>query len=666
MRRLTLKIPAVFTVGLLGALLVWMAAPLAGQTAPRLWAAQTGPDEVTLSWDAIPGTSEYLIYAAPVDSVTGNLRMRPALRRLTATSHGSTIYGIRQLTGGITLVAMAANGHVIEKAAFNAITPATSFSPIQPPEEITAEASGPTEITLSWTPVPGATAYYIGRAVTPSGYKPLCAICPAEPRYVDRDVLSGAGHRYVVAAIFPNGRSRPAPSNDVTPGVTQVASGTPAGTPPAPAAVTSGSLAGTPLGSAATTTPPATSTPSLVNPQIPATVPPTAPPPIGPAPSGASSLMTPPADTGSCIVRTADTSTAADTTERIDLRAARIDARATQNPDAPTTSVSTPAFTTTTNFGSSDYQQGKCLNPGVIGYPDLWDPVATASGMTSAERIAAWKELEIVALEYKHILGRQPTPEETRRDVAALKAGRTWKQLWRQLAHSAERDTRFGYWAAAPIPDSSQAKQDFETAVAPWTSQQCFGGLGPKCDGGIPEVINIKVSPIWFGAFRMPDNTELAYVEIGVAVGSILHDNACLKDRGGLNCDGMGAGDLIKIGGLWGAALEWNKAAWNVIDQRTWRQTFGPYPTNPQIRNLDWYDDLRPAAPRPAMMAPAISMLTWPGLTVSPTDGETRQSRALLAPAGTSLDDTDVAFCRSGAFGQTGWFAGKASWGICK
>jgi len=305
------------------------------------------------------------------------------------------------------------------------------------------------------------------------------------------------------------------------------------------------------------------------------------------------------------------------------------------------------------------------LNPGATGYQDRWEPVATASGMTSAERVAAWKEIGIVALEYKHILGRQPTPDETRRDVAVLKGGATWKQLWRQLAHSAERDTRYGFWAPAPIPDSFLAQKDFGTAAPPWTSQQCYGALGPKCNGGIPEVINNKVGPIWFGDFYMPDNTRLAYVEIGVAVGSVLHDNACLKDKDGLNCNGVGAGDLIKTG-LWPAGLEWNKASWNVIDQRTWRQTFGPYPADQSIRELDWYDDLRPATPRPAMMAPAISMLTWPGLTVKPTDGETRQSRALQAPMGTPLDDTDVAFCRSGAFGSTGWFIGKASWGICK
>jgi len=401
--------------------------------------------------------------------------------------------------------------------------------------------------------------------------------------------------------------------------------------------------------------------PPLVNPQIPATVPDTAPPPIGAPPSGADSIALPPADTGSCVA--ARTSTTRDTTERIDVRAERIGMRTTSNPDA--TATSNPAPVDPPYAGSLEYREGKCLNPGTPGYPRLWDGVASSSGMTSAEQIASWKEIGVVALEYYHILGRKPTPDETRRDIATLKAGTTWEQLWRQLAHSAERDARFGYWAPAPIPDYRQAQSDFGLAEPPWTPQQCYGGLGPRCSGGIPEEINNGVSPHWFGVFHMPDNTELAYVEIGVAVGSILHDNACLKYMDGLNCNGLGAGDLIKSG-LWPAGLEWNKASWNVIDQRTWRATFGPYPTDPGMRERIWYDDLRPATPRFTMVEPAVSIISWPGLTVRYTGGETRQTRALLAPTGTSLDVTDVAFCKSGAFSSTGSFPGKASWGICK
>ncbi len=395
-----------------GAMSLAGSSALAGQTAPRLWAAQTGPNEVTLTWDSIPGSSDYLIYAAPLDSVVGNLRMKPPLRRLSRSSRSTVVYGIRQLVGGVTLVAMAENGHVIQKLAFNAITPAASLSPIQPPEEVTAAITGPTQITLAWTPVPGATAYYIGRAVTPAGLMTLCRICSAEPRYVDNDVTPGPTYLYTVAAIFPHGRSRPAPSNRLTPGVTQVATassagqpttGTPQGTtssatttnqtpPGTSAGSTTTGTAGTPAGSgtgtsagsttATTGTPagtgtgapqPADTAPPLVNPQMPAFVPPMSPPPIGPAPSGATSLVTPSADTGSCVVSgTPNTSTTVNSPTRLDQLATRIDARTSPNPDAPT-ATSTTITLTTTNYGSADYQRGKCLNPGAIGYPALWD-----------------------------------------------------------------------------------------------------------------------------------------------------------------------------------------------------------------------------------------------------------------------------------------------------
>ena len=50
-------------------------------------------------------------------------------------------------------------------------------------------------------------------------------------------------------------------------------------------------------------------------------------------------------------------------------------------------------------------------------YYDLWDPIASASGLSSAaQQIAAWKEIGVVALAaYKHLLGRQP---DVRRDAA--------------------------------------------------------------------------------------------------------------------------------------------------------------------------------------------------------------------------------------------------------
>jgi hypothetical protein len=632
-----------------------------GATTPyRIFAAQTGQNQVTLAWDGVPGATEYRIYLATPDMAGPP----PPTTRPTMTLGGASrlayVQGVQRLSNGAYLLAMGA-GRVLYQGKFNAVTPAAA-APISAPAAVQAQQTGAKEVTVSWSTVTGATAYMIGRGVGSSGLSMACHICPPVPEYVDTAAVPGQEHVYTVQAWFPSGVSARTVSSRVLVGATQVAAA-----PPPPGQPSAGATS-----APATPTPPGTpqpttdNVPPLVNQQVPAMEPATGPPVVGPTPGGAESLDSPPADTGSCVAARAEpTPTTADTLERVDPREARIDVRTTRNPDA---TLDTWAVVTTTNRGSVEYRQGKCLNLGVTGYPDLWDPVAAASGMTSAEVVAAWKEIGIVALAYRHVLSRQPTPEETRRDVAALKGGTTWRQLWRQLAHSEERDTRFGYRAAAPIPDPIQAQQAFGVAVAPWTTQQCYGAIGPRCDG-IPDLVNVvnsRIQPYWFGAFRMPDDTEMAYVEIGVNVGSVLHDNACLKDKGGTACNGYSLiGDLIKTDLIWPATLEWNKAAWNLIDHRSWRARFGPYPTDPRLREREWYDDLRPARPRPTMMAPVISVLAWPGLTVTYTGGETLQSRALQAPAGTSLDATDVAYCQSGAFSSVGSFVGKAPWGIC-
>jgi len=655
-------------------LLAAQASPLAAQdsdTLPlRLWAAQTGLNQISLAWDSVPETAEYRIYLGDPD-VPGTFAQRP-VSTLSAGARGGILTGIQRASKGITLVAVDTRGRIRRKRRFNTIAPAASFPTPTAPTGFTAEAPSDSEVTVTWDPVPGATAYFIGRAVFRSGFGTLCALCSTEPRYVDRDVVAGVSHTYTIAAIFPSGVSKRVTSNTVTPGQTEaVASAPPTGTPPGrPAGGATTPPPGRPAGAAttpATGTPPGTpqpaadSLPPRVYPEMPATVADTAPPSIGAPPSGADSIALPPADTVSCVA--VRTPTGRDTVERIDVRAERIGMRTTSNPDA--TATGNPVPVDDAYVASPEYQEGKCRNPGVPGYPQLWDGVASTSGMTNAEQIAAWKEIGVLALEYHHILGRRPTADETRRDVAALRAGTTWKQLWRQLAHSAERDARFGYWAAAPIPDSIEAQRDFKLAVPPWTPQQCYGGVGPKC-GGIPEEVNNYVYPHWYGSFRMPDNTELAYVEMGVVVGSILHDNACLKYKTGLNCNGMGAGDLVKGMGFYAAELEWSKATWNVLDNRAWRATFGPYPTDPIQRDREWYDDLRETAQRHTFMGASFSLGASPDLTEPYLGRETRQSRALLAPAGTSLDWTDADFCKSGAFSSTGSFPGKASWGICK
>jgi hypothetical protein len=506
------------------------------------------------------------------------------------------------------------------------------------PDSVTATETAPGEITVTWTEVPGAKDYLLFKETWPNGARSVGVITGT--RYVDRVVKAGGRYSYIVGgrgAIGNAGRRKK--SNDIIAGSGSALANPPAVPDSTPKTITNPQIT-TPVTATSNTTP-------LV---------------VGPPPAGAEGLASPRTDTTSCQAAQGDTSAAALEQARLDAQAARIGARAATDPtQTPTTELET---STGAVAGSATYREGKCRNGIATGYPDLWDPVASASGLSTADQISSWKEIGVVALAYKHLLGRQPTTAEIRRDVAALRAGTTWKQLWRQLAQSPERDSRFGFWAPAPIPTPGEARQAFGLSFTP-VSQQCFGAIGPKCAGGIPDVMNDKVQPAWFGTFRMPDNTSMGYVQIGTVVGSILHDNACLRDMGGLNCNGLGAGDFIKTG-LWPASLEWNKAAWNVIDHRSWRETFGPYPTDASARDADWYDDIRLVTNRNAMMAPVISIIAFPGLTVQYHGGETRRTKALQAPSGTSLDDTDVGFCKSGAFSSQGVFPLKASWGICR
>lgn len=621
----------------------------------KLWAAQMALNQVTLVWRLAPGATGYVLYRNAVPGSTAGPDGQVKLAAL-AGNVSRYVYIVRAASTEVQqfyLQATDANGRTSAKVPFNAVALVNAAVAAVPPASVTAKETSPGVITVTWTPSAGATAYAIGRVVGGSGLGNLCALCPTEPTYVDSGVASGIRYQYSVATITPTAISLRTMSNVVTPGVVATTTGG--------AGVTGGvtSTAGT--GGTSTSG----SGGTLVNPVITTPVNATSDSgkvAISPAPTGSESLVSPPADTTPCLTARTTADTSGDSL-RIDTRIVRVDAK--NNVD-PTTTTTTSTSTTSTTFmpGSTNYREGKCLNGTATGYPDLWDPVAAASGLSNADQISSWKQIGIVALAYKHLLQRQPTPDETRRDVALLKSGTTWRQYWRQIAQSAERDTRFGYWAPAPIPDATQAKTVFGLPFTP-TSQQCFGGLGPKCAGGIPEIVNGNVAPSWFGGFRLPDNTSMAYVAIGVAVGSILHDNACLRDMTGLNCNGLGAGDLIKVGSF-PAVMEWNKASWNVIDQRTWRATFGPYPTDTYQRDKEWYDDIRLIPNRPAKMAITLSMLAFPGLTEDYRGGETRQSKALNAPTNTSLDDTDVAFCKSKAFSSTGVFPLKASWGICK
>ncbi|NUO62740.1 MAG: hypothetical protein HOQ11_14910 [Gemmatimonadaceae bacterium] len=308
---------------------------------------------------------------------------------------------------------------------------------------------------------------------------------------------------------------------------------------------------------------------------------------------------------------------------------------------------------------SRAYQAGAAI-PGHVADFNLvnrWTRAATASTLSYDELVGAWSEIAFTAFAYDQLLGRIPTDAELRRHVAAMKGGAQWTDLWREVATSPERDRSYGFYAPAPMSHEQVEKlYGIRSDLVSVQGEQCFGGVGPNCD--MPKEIKDVdwTFPRWHDEFTLPNGQKMAWVDVGVVVGSILHDNTCLSLRpvSGHFCADMVAGafgDFVKTGDT-PAGMEWNKAVYNVRDHRGWTATFGPYPIGATAR-YGWYDDLRPVAARPAKMAPILSMLTLPSLTVPFTGQERRSSARLQAPPGTKLDQTDVAYCQSRAFSAT-------------
>jgi hypothetical protein len=199
----------------------------------------------------------------------------------------------------------------------------------------------------------------------------------------------------------------------------------------------------------------------------------------------------------------------------------------------------------------------------------------------------------------------------------------------------AEMDRARTAWAAKFLNRRGQA-------------ERCFGGIGPGCAG----------APL-AGVESLSGGLTRAYV----AVGSILHDNCCLRNPDGFMCGGS-QNNFADLGQLSGTndglvcAKEWRKAVYNNRDNRKWLFDFGPY-TDGDLSDR-YGDDLTLTSGRQTRMANAGGQFiyTYDG-------GETASSRSLCAPRGTNLDKDDVQFCCSRRFSGTWWAVGVSEWGAC-
>lgn len=169
------------------------------------------------------------------------------------------------------------------------------------------------------------------------------------------------------------------------------------------------------------------------------------------------------------------------------------------------------------------------------------------------------------------------------------------------------------------------------------TVAQCFGAVGPNCEGVYPLA---KAGP------RTPDGTQRMYV----SVGSIAHDNCCLRHPDGVSC---GEWEPLEDWDV-PCKAEWEKAWRNTNEKRQWQVFFGIEPYAPPYSLTHYSDDLTLAVePNRHLGLP-----TQNGQRSNSKDDivyeleEAVSTRRFSAPSGTKLDWYDVDFCASGQADQ--------------
>ena len=192
--------------------------------AATMWAAQTQARSMRLAWDHIPGVTSYSVsckVGARRDKVVGTVgapstvakdASTPPVRLFSTVTvnepgmpHRCSLRWGRDPKSGLPM-----------RAAFNEVVPVgTTAAAKDAPASVTARASGVGEITVTWTAVPGATAYVIGRAVEPDGYRMRCDLCSTSTTFVDRYAKAGATHSYTVSAMTGAGPTARGTSNKI-------------------------------------------------------------------------------------------------------------------------------------------------------------------------------------------------------------------------------------------------------------------------------------------------------------------------------------------------------------------------------------------------------------------------------------------------------------------
>ncbi|MEM9465400.1 MAG: putative Ig domain-containing protein [Actinomycetota bacterium] len=174
-----------------------------------------GTDEVTISWDPVPGVSGYLIHRDFVFAMwvpAGTLTWTD-----TTVVEGETYrYQVRS---------QVSNGDFSAPSPIQSITVFDDggLPPFGTPPDVVVETNGVDQVSIEWGQVDGATGYLIHRDFVFLKWVPF-----TESSYVDAAVVQGESYRYQVRAQSADGSfSAPSPTIRVT-----VADDGPDNTPP--------------------------------------------------------------------------------------------------------------------------------------------------------------------------------------------------------------------------------------------------------------------------------------------------------------------------------------------------------------------------------------------------------------------------------------------------
>ena len=188
----------------------------------NLWAAQTDPGSVRLVWNHL---NNVVGYAVSCEIGSRPLRKLADIPTALVNKAGeiprrmSYVVAARELDVAYRCFLQwrrDAKGLLSTPVAFNVVSPvSTAGTRAAAPAAVTARATAPGEITVTWEAVPNATAYTILRAVAPNGFRMFCDLCPSANSIVDRSAVAGAKHAYAITPLTPAGAGARTTSNTI-------------------------------------------------------------------------------------------------------------------------------------------------------------------------------------------------------------------------------------------------------------------------------------------------------------------------------------------------------------------------------------------------------------------------------------------------------------------